>query len=74
MQLNETEKRVLATLAVTLRERFSASEVLLYGSAARDELTDVDPELDSLRNCNSPEDYRAALDQAGLGATGNTCD
>ena len=40
MQLNETEKRVLATLAVTLRERFSASEVLLYGSAARDELTD----------------------------------
>lgn len=40
----------------------------------RDELTDVDPELDSLRNCNRPEDYQAALDQAGLGATGNTCD
>jgi molybdopterin-guanine dinucleotide biosynthesis protein A len=31
------------------------------------ELLDVDPELQSLRNCNSPEAYREALREAGLG-------
>jgi molybdopterin-guanine dinucleotide biosynthesis protein A len=32
-----------------------------------DELADIDPQLQSLTNVNSPEDYRAALEQAGLG-------
>ena len=31
-----------------------------------DELTDVDPELQSLANVNSPEEYRAILERAGL--------
>lgn len=45
MQLNADERDVLSNLARTLRERFSASEVILYGSAARGELdeeSDVD--------------------------------
>jgi molybdopterin-guanine dinucleotide biosynthesis protein A len=31
-----------------------------------DELRDVDPDLATLRNVNTPEDYRAALAAAGL--------
>ncbi len=31
-----------------------------------DELADVDPRLDSLFNVNTPEEYRAALERAGL--------
>ena len=31
-----------------------------------DELSDVDPELQSLTNVNSPEDYRAILERAGF--------
>ena len=31
-----------------------------------DELSDVDPELQSLTNVNSPEDYRATLKRAGF--------
>ena len=31
-----------------------------------DELRDVDPELASFRNCNTPEEYAAALRDAGL--------
>lgn len=31
-----------------------------------EELIEVDPGLDSLRNCNRPEDYRSALVSAGL--------
>jgi len=33
-----------------------------------DELRDVDPDLVSFRNCNTPEEYRAALADAGLTA------
>ncbi|HEY2882956.1 MAG TPA: molybdenum cofactor guanylyltransferase [Pirellulales bacterium] len=33
---------------------------------AREELFDVDPELQSLRNVNTPEEYQAALAAAGL--------
>jgi molybdenum cofactor guanylyltransferase len=33
-----------------------------------DEMTSVDPELRTLRNLNTPEDYRAALSDAGLAA------
>ncbi len=32
----------------------------------RDELVGADPTLDSLRNCNRPEDYQSALAEAGL--------
>jgi molybdopterin-guanine dinucleotide biosynthesis protein A len=31
-----------------------------------EEIRDVDPELESFRNCNTPEEYRAALRDAGL--------
>jgi molybdopterin-guanine dinucleotide biosynthesis protein A len=31
-----------------------------------DDLRSVDPQLDSLRNCNTPDDYAAALAEAGL--------
>lgn len=31
-----------------------------------DEIRDADPELESFRNCNTPEEYRAALRDAGL--------
>lgn len=39
-----------------------------FGSRIVDaeQLRDVDPELESLRNCNTPEDYRRALADAGL--------
>ena len=45
MRLNDTERCVLADLTATLRRDFSASKVLLYGSAARDQLqegSDID--------------------------------
>ncbi len=32
-----------------------------------DELRDVDPQLESLQNLNTPDDYRRALERAGLG-------
>ena len=32
-----------------------------------EELSDVDPRLDSLANLNRPEDYRQALEKAGFG-------
>lgn len=32
----------------------------------REALADVDPQLDSLRNCNRPQDYEKALADAGL--------
>jgi len=31
-----------------------------------DELRDIDPDLESFRNCNTPEEYAAALRDAGL--------
>jgi molybdopterin-guanine dinucleotide biosynthesis protein A len=31
-----------------------------------DELRNVDPELESLRDCNTPADYQAALARAGV--------
>ena len=34
-----------------------------------EEMTVVDPELRTLRNLNTPEDYRAALADAGLPLT-----
>lgn len=54
MELSTQEQDVLSTVAQTLRERFGATEVILYGSAARgqlDEESDIDllvvlPELD----------------------------
>lgn len=42
-------------------------DVLTTRVVAADELRDIDPDLTTLRNVNSPEDYRAALAEAGLG-------
>jgi predicted nucleotidyltransferase len=45
MQLNAEEQEVLSEVAKTLRSRFGAVEVILYGSAARgdlDEESDID--------------------------------
>jgi molybdopterin-guanine dinucleotide biosynthesis protein A len=43
-------------------------EVLRTRIVTADELREADPELLTLRNLNTPEDYRAALVQAGLSA------
>jgi molybdopterin-guanine dinucleotide biosynthesis protein A len=49
---------------------------LLEGADANvvpvDALRDVDPDLDSLRNTNRPEEYQAALAIAGLTSTGES--
>ena len=47
---------------VFLFEQHPTHEVLI------DELRDVDPDLCSLANCNSPEDYQRALQLAGIDA------
>jgi molybdenum cofactor guanylyltransferase len=62
-------RRLLA--AGKLRQVFLFDEVPTRIVEA-DELADVDPGLQSLRNVNSPEDYEAALRDAGFtpGETG----
>ncbi len=40
MELNPEERDVLSRVAQTLRDRFGATEVLLYGSAARGQMDD----------------------------------
>lgn len=69
MKLSSKEKDALDKLAKTFRERFGAEEVILYGSAARDELdqgSDIDllivlPEVnweiekDIIQNCFAAE-------------------
>jgi molybdopterin-guanine dinucleotide biosynthesis protein A len=50
-----------------LRPRFLFDEVRTREIPV-DELRAVDPELTTLRNLNSPEDYQAALAAAGFGA------
>ncbi|MBN1942447.1 MAG: nucleotidyltransferase domain-containing protein [Phycisphaerae bacterium] len=47
MKLTKTERDGLAELSVILHERFGATEVLLYGSAARGQM-DVDSDIDLL--------------------------
>ena len=45
MELNTAEREALSRVTRTLKERFGATEVLLYGSAARgqlDEESDID--------------------------------
>ncbi len=45
MELNPKEREVLSQVTRTLRDRFGATEVILYGSAARgqlDEESDID--------------------------------
>jgi len=45
MKLSEKENRILKDLVATLRSEFGASEILLYGSAARGQLeegSDID--------------------------------
>jgi predicted nucleotidyltransferase len=54
MELSAEERSILSKVVQTLRDRFGATEVILYGSAARgqmDEESDIDllmvfPELD----------------------------
>ena len=40
MEINDVERDALAKVTQTLRERFGAREILLYGSAARGQLDD----------------------------------
>jgi predicted nucleotidyltransferase len=47
MQLSIEERGVLSSLARTLRSRFGATDVILYGSAARGEL-DEESDIDLL--------------------------
>lgn len=62
------------SLVARVRELLTANRrrpfFLIEESDARvvdvDELRNVDPDLDSLRNLNTPADYRAALEAAGL--------
>lgn len=51
-----------------LRPRFLFDEVPTR-EISLEELRAVDPQLDTLRNLNTFEDYQAALSSAGLGAT-----
>ena len=61
-------------VADTAREQLSTEDRSLRGLLDRlhvrwvsaDELRDVDPELLSFRDCDTPEDYAAALARAGL--------
>jgi molybdopterin-guanine dinucleotide biosynthesis protein A len=67
--------RAAATRAATLvAERRLRPLFLLERLNTRtvgpDDLRDVDPHLDSFRNCNTPDDYRAALRAAGLSDAG----
>lgn len=47
MKLSKAEQHGVAELANTLHEKFGAIEVLLYGSAARDDM-DADSDIDLL--------------------------
>jgi predicted nucleotidyltransferase len=47
MELTKAEKQGIDEIAHVLRERFGATEVLLYGSAARGEM-DADSDIDLL--------------------------
>jgi molybdopterin-guanine dinucleotide biosynthesis protein A len=63
-------RRVEATVRDLLTSQRLRPFFLLEQARAREidvaELREVDPELQSLRNTNTPEDYRAALRDAGL--------
>ncbi len=54
---------LLATNRLRPAFLFDQTDVRIVESS---ELIGVDPQLDSLRNCNHPEDYHAALAQAGF--------
>ena len=47
MELNAQERDALSRVTQILRERFGATEIILYGSAARDEL-DAESDIDLL--------------------------
>ena len=78
LYLSARTVRALAYLAEVLplarrllEERRLRPLFLVEGCDARvvteQELRDVDPELESLRDCNTPDAYRDALRAAGLG-------
>lgn len=56
-------------LAANLRRPMFLFERVVTRFVPVDDLRAVDPDLDSLRNLNHPEDYQAALERAGLGPT-----
>ena len=47
MQLNAEEREALSKVTQTLRERFGATEIILYGSAARGQM-DAESDIDLL--------------------------
>lgn len=63
-------REVLPVAQELLAERRLRPFFLVQAVDARivtaDELTDVDPQLESFRNCNTQEDYEQALRDAGL--------
>jgi molybdopterin-guanine dinucleotide biosynthesis protein A len=56
-------ERLLAAERLSPRALF---EIVPTRRVSADELLDVDPELNTLKNVNEPADYLAALDAAGL--------
>jgi molybdopterin-guanine dinucleotide biosynthesis protein A len=58
--------QVEALLAADRRRPAFLFEVVRTRRVTADELTDVDPRLDSLFNVNTPADYEVALQRAGL--------
>jgi molybdopterin-guanine dinucleotide biosynthesis protein A len=65
---------VLPAVAALLRSGRFRPVFLMESLSARlvtvDQLSDVDPQLQTLRNLNNPEDYLAALRQAGFESAG----
>lgn len=53
-------------LAAERLRPFFLFEAVQTHTLSEDELRQVDPKLDSLRNLNTPEDYRAAMRDLGL--------
>ena len=58
--------RAEALLAADRLRPFYLLEQSTVRIVTEDELRDVDPELDSLRDCDTPEAYAEALERAGL--------
>jgi molybdopterin-guanine dinucleotide biosynthesis protein A len=62
----EVLSHVSNLLGLNQRRPVSLFESVDTRTVRGDDLVDVDPQLDSLRNCNRPEDYQQALSDAGL--------
>ncbi len=64
--VQETIQRILARGGLRVGALLEELSIRCVSAA---ELLDVDPRLQTLRNLNSPEDYRAALAEAGFAIT-----